>query len=195
MRTFFKRCKNVVDAITGNGRVAAPRKHRARCLRELSLLKPPQSRGIGWCVQTSVWLSFPLQCLFSFLSQSVLTYFMFCNAMIWLHSVQHFPFTEISTISVSQFQFLLLLSSKSVANNWIICHQQFNMKLLNCATVVLLLLLLLLEVTVGFNLEPRIPVVKNGRSGSYFGYSVAQHQSTFSLSGTDTFSNWFVSYS
>ena len=68
------------------------------------------------------------------------------------------------------------------------------MKLLNCATVVLLLLLLLLEVTVGFNLEPRIPVVKNGRSGSYFGYSVAQHQSTFSLSGTDTFSNWFVSF-
>jgi hypothetical protein len=65
--------------------------------------------------------------------------------------------------------------------------------MLNRATVVLLLLLLL-EVTVGFNLEPRIPVVKNGRSGSYFGYSVAQHQSTFSLSGTDTLSNWLVCY-
>lgn len=29
----------------------------------------------------------------------------------------------------------------------------------------------------GFNLEPRIPVAKRGMPGSYFGYSVAQHQS------------------
>lgn len=28
----------------------------------------------------------------------------------------------------------------------------------------------------GFNLEPRIPVIKKGLSGSYFGYSVAEHQ-------------------
>jgi len=27
-----------------------------------------------------------------------------------------------------------------------------------------------------FNLEPRLAVVKRGRPGSYFGYSVAQHQ-------------------
>ncbi|XP_063973900.1 integrin alpha-PS1 isoform X1 [Diachasmimorpha longicaudata] len=30
--------------------------------------------------------------------------------------------------------------------------------------------------TSGFNLEPRIPVIKRGVSGSYFGYSVAEHQ-------------------
>ena len=27
-----------------------------------------------------------------------------------------------------------------------------------------------------FNLEPRIAIVKEGPKGSYFGYSVAQHQ-------------------
>ena len=43
----------------------------------------------------------------------------------------------------------------------------------------LLFLLLALQVQVqvqSFNLEPRIPLVKRGHSGSYFGYSVAQHQ-------------------
>ena len=61
---------------------------------------------------------------------------------------------------------------------------------LNC--VVLLSLLHLLSMTLAFNLEPRIPVVKNGRSGSYFGYSVAQHQSTLSLAGEESFSSWLV---
>lgn len=28
----------------------------------------------------------------------------------------------------------------------------------------------------GFNLEWRIPVIKRGKSESYFGYSVAEHQ-------------------
>ena len=38
-------------------------------------------------------------------------------------------------------------------------------------------LLLSLHLSVeGFNLEPRIAVVKEGRKGSYFGYSVSQHQ-------------------
>ena len=29
---------------------------------------------------------------------------------------------------------------------------------------------------IGFNLEPKIAIVKRGPLGSYFGYSVAQHQ-------------------
>jgi len=42
----------------------------------------------------------------------------------------------------------------------------------------------------GFNLEPRIPVIKNGLPGSYFGYSVAQHQSINEGSGSTL--NWSV---
>lgn len=30
-------------------------------------------------------------------------------------------------------------------------------------------------VTHAFNLEPRIPIIKRGFEGSYFGYSVAEH--------------------
>ena len=41
----------------------------------------------------------------------------------------------------------------------------------------------------GFNLEPRIPVIKNGMAGSYFGYSVAQHQSV-SLETGAILNNW-----
>lgn len=36
-------------------------------------------------------------------------------------------------------------------------------------------LLCLLCSATSFNLEPRIPVIKFGRSGSYFGFSVAEH--------------------
>ncbi|XP_011558846.3 integrin alpha-PS1 [Plutella xylostella] len=35
-----------------------------------------------------------------------------------------------------------------------------------------------------FNLEPRIPVIKFGRSGSYFGFSVAEHQTITDSSST-----------
>ena len=35
---------------------------------------------------------------------------------------------------------------------------------------------ILAQTVVGFNLEPRIAIVKTGNPGSYFGYSVAQHQ-------------------
>ncbi|GBP30973.1 hypothetical protein EVAR_81871_1 [Eumeta japonica] len=41
----------------------------------------------------------------------------------------------------------------------------------------------------GFNLEPRIPVVKFGSPGSYFGFSVAEHQTT----AGDVASSWCVS--
>ncbi|KAG5326302.1 ITA1 protein, partial [Pseudoatta argentina] len=41
--------------------------------------------------------------------------------------------------------------------------------------IALLLIALSACVTHAFNLEPRIPVVKRGLHGSYFGYSVAQH--------------------
>ncbi|XP_011505968.1 PREDICTED: integrin alpha-PS1 [Ceratosolen solmsi marchali] len=40
----------------------------------------------------------------------------------------------------------------------------------------LLLATLLWELALGFNLEARIPVLKRGASGSYFGFSVAEHQ-------------------
>lgn len=35
---------------------------------------------------------------------------------------------------------------------------------------------ILAQTVFGFNLEPRIAIVKTGNPGSYFGYSVAQHQ-------------------
>lgn len=39
-----------------------------------------------------------------------------------------------------------------------------------------------------FNLETRIPVIKRGKPGSYFGFSVAEHQSVDDVNGaiTDT---------
>lgn len=40
----------------------------------------------------------------------------------------------------------------------------------------LILLLSSIHNIFGFNLEARIPVVKRGSPGSYFGYSVAEHQ-------------------
>lgn len=48
-----------------------------------------------------------------------------------------------------------------------------------------MLLMVLIPRMGAFNLEPRIPVIKNGPTpGSYFGYSVAQHQSVSSETGT-----------
>ena len=35
---------------------------------------------------------------------------------------------------------------------------------------------LLLPAVSAFNLEPQIAIIKRGQPGSYFGYSVAQHQ-------------------
>ena len=44
--------------------------------------------------------------------------------------------------------------------------------------------------TAAFNLEPRLAIVKRGRPGSYFGYSVAQHQIVGSdRQGADTTSS------
>ena len=40
----------------------------------------------------------------------------------------------------------------------------------------LVVLVLLVGGSSAFNLEARIPVIKEGMKGSYFGYSVAQHQ-------------------
>ena len=59
------------------------------------------------------------------------------------------------------------------------------MKLVNALVVVVLSS----SVVIGFNLEPRIPVIKNGMAGSYFGYSVAQHQSV-SLETGAILNNW-----
>ncbi|XP_017787536.1 PREDICTED: integrin alpha-PS1 [Habropoda laboriosa] len=42
-----------------------------------------------------------------------------------------------------------------------------------------------------FNLEPRIPVIKKGLNGSYFGYSVAEHQET-SDDGTEKPKSWML---
>ena len=39
-----------------------------------------------------------------------------------------------------------------------------------------LALMILTPAVISFNLEPRIAIVKRGPPGSYFGYSVAQHQ-------------------
>ena len=59
------------------------------------------------------------------------------------------------------------------------------MKLVNALVVVVLSS----SVVIGFNLEQRIPVIKNGMAGSYFGYSVAQHQSV-SLETGAILNNW-----
>lgn len=48
---------------------------------------------------------------------------------------------------------------------------------------------LFLTLANGFNLEPRIPVIKNGMAGSYFGYSVAEHQSVSVETGA-VLNNW-----
>ncbi|XP_046437434.1 integrin alpha-PS1-like isoform X2 [Daphnia pulex] len=53
------------------------------------------------------------------------------------------------------------------------------------------LFLLLATSANGFNLEPRIPVMKNGMAGSYFGYSVAQHQSVSAETGA-ILNNWLL---
>lgn len=37
-----------------------------------------------------------------------------------------------------------------------------------------------------FNLETRIPVIKRGKTGSYFGFSVAEHQSVDDVTGNIT---------
>jgi hypothetical protein len=44
-----------------------------------------------------------------------------------------------------------------------------------------------------FNLEPRIPVVKRGTEGSYFGYSVAMHQSVDPITNADL-DSWYVHF-
>ncbi|KFM71697.1 hypothetical protein X975_10596, partial [Stegodyphus mimosarum] len=49
-----------------------------------------------------------------------------------------------------------------------------------CVHYFVTLTVILVAVKLGccFNLETRIPVIKEGPTGSYFGYSVAQHQLT-----------------
>lgn len=42
-----------------------------------------------------------------------------------------------------------------------------------------------------FNLEPRIPVIKKGLNGSYFGYSVAEHQE-IPDDNTEKPKSWYV---
>lgn len=46
-----------------------------------------------------------------------------------------------------------------------------------------------LSAVFGFNLESRIPVIKEGNAGSYFGYSVAEHQE-IADDGTKRSTSW-----
>ncbi|KPJ08494.1 hypothetical protein RR48_12247 [Papilio machaon] len=48
------------------------------------------------------------------------------------------------------------------------------------------LYLCILHSAFSFNLEPRIPVIKYGEKGSYFGFSVAEHLTINSTSGDKT---------
>ena len=59
--------------------------------------------------------------------------------------------------------------------------------------LVLTHLLCIITVIHGFNLEARIPVIKRGEAGSYFGYSVAEHQQLEGNSSSKAIS-WFVSH-
>lgn len=45
-------------------------------------------------------------------------------------------------------------------------------------TLALAGILLVPRDSAGFNLEPRLPVIYEGQTGSYFGYSVAAHMIT-----------------
>lgn len=40
------------------------------------------------------------------------------------------------------------------------------------------------HVSFSFNLESRLPVIKRGTEGTYFGYSVAEHQAVYEINGT-----------
>ena len=44
------------------------------------------------------------------------------------------------------------------------------------ASLVMMVMMIMTPAVISFNLEPKIAVVKRGPAGSYFGYSVAQHQ-------------------
>ena len=44
------------------------------------------------------------------------------------------------------------------------------------SSLTILLMAVMANQASAFNLEPRIAIVKTGPKGSYFGYSVAQHQ-------------------
>ena len=58
--------------------------------------------------------------------------------------------------------------------------------------LILTYLLCAITVTHGFNLDTRLPVIKRGEAGSYFGYSVAEHQQIDEKTIGETIS-WFVS--
>lgn len=49
---------------------------------------------------------------------------------------------------------------------------------IKCESVVFLCIL---YSATSFNLEPRIPVIKFGEDGSYFGFSVAEHLTTYGV--------------
>ncbi|XP_068633179.1 integrin alpha-PS1-like isoform X2 [Battus philenor] len=52
------------------------------------------------------------------------------------------------------------------------------------------LFLCILHKAAGFNLEPRIPVIKHGETGSYFGFSVAEHLTINNTNGLKT--SWLL---
>ncbi|XP_075237654.1 multiple edematous wings [Lycorma delicatula] len=54
----------------------------------------------------------------------------------------------------------------------------FNVKIVLCFYITLLYI----NINLGFNLESRLPVIKRGSEGSYFGYSVAEHQAVSDVS-------------
>jgi hypothetical protein len=53
------------------------------------------------------------------------------------------------------------------------------MKMVSISQSIILLTLVLnlnlIQISVGFNLETRLPLIKEGPRNSYFGYSVAEH--------------------
>lgn len=51
------------------------------------------------------------------------------------------------------------------------------MATISFSCLVLAIVLYQVDLSVSFNLESRLPVIKRGRDGTYFGYSVAEHQS------------------
>lgn len=49
--------------------------------------------------------------------------------------------------------------------------------------VILTLLCFIIEQVLPFNLETRLPVIKEGAPGAYFGFSVAEHQTVDDVTG------------
>lgn len=63
---------------------------------------------------------------------------------------------------------------------------------MKCSALAAVIAALCVHRGIGFNLESRIPVIKRGAPGSYFGYAVAEHQEFVERTGRNSSVSWYV---